>query len=84
MKNDPKTISIPEWEEIMRVIEVKEGWGLDDETTAEEFASQVYGVKFHFVSGMPGYVGDLFILQGDTFEGPLVLIRMDGVLQIPD
>ncbi len=48
----------------------------------EQFASRVYGVKFHFVSGGPGYVGDLFILQGDALSesAPIALIRKEGKL----
>ena len=50
-------------------------WGLDDET-AEEFSNIYYGVKFDFQSGSPGYIGDLFILQGDGLSAdPAVLIR---------
>ena len=52
-------------------------WGLEPETTPEEFSDMVYGVKFDFTSGSPGYVGELYILQGDALTGdpPLVLIR---------
>ena len=80
--NKPQEISIAEWKEIIRVPAVREAWGLDDDNGAEEFASRVYGVKFHFVSGGPGYVGDLFILQGDALSesSPLALIRTNGVL----
>ena len=43
----------------------------------------VYGVKFHFVSGSPGYIGDIYILQGDVLTGdrPIILGRYDGKLQ---
>lgn len=65
-----------EWREIMEVPEVKESWGIQDETP-EEFADMVYGVKFNFHSGSPGYVGELYILQGDVLTGdaPFLLIR---------
>lgn len=45
--------------------------------TVDEFESLVYGAKFNYVSGGPGYVGDLFILQGDalTEQSPMVLRR---------
>jgi len=41
---------------------------------------RVYGVKFHFLSGSPGYVGGPFILQGDVLRGhpPFVLHRGRG------
>ena len=81
--NKPEDISLAEWREIMEVQEVKESWGLSDETP-EEFAANVYVVKFDFVSGSPGYVGDLYIIQGDTLTGdaPFVLTRQDGVLHV--
>jgi hypothetical protein len=68
--------------EIIQIPEVKESWGLRDESP-EKFASDVYGVKFNFVSGSPGYIGDLYILQGDVLTGdpPLILGRYDGKLQ---
>jgi len=61
----------------MAIPTVRESWGIDDDTTLAEFQSQVYAVKFHFISGSPGYIGDLFILQGDTLTGdaPFVLRR---------
>jgi hypothetical protein len=81
--NKPEDISLAEWREIMQVQEVKESWGLSDETP-EEFAENVYAVKFDFVSGSPGYVGDLYIIQGDTLTGdaPFVLARRGGALQV--
>jgi len=42
--------------------------------TPADFSAQVYAAKFNFVSGSPGYVGDLFILQGDG-DAPMVLHR---------
>ncbi len=57
---------------------VQEGWGIDEDETPEEFASKVYAVKFDFTSGGPGYCGELYILQGDALEPPMVLIREGG------
>ena len=81
--NKPEDISPAEWREIMQVQEVKESWGLSDETP-EEFAANVYAVKFDFVSGSPGYVGDLYIIQGDVLTGdaPFVLTRENGALHV--
>ncbi len=80
--NTPQEISASEWAEIIRVPAVRDAWGLDEDETPEEFASKVYGVKFHFVSGGPGYIGDLFILQGDALSesAPIALIRKNGAL----
>jgi hypothetical protein len=69
-----------EWKEIMAVPAIREAWGVESDRTPDEFSSQVYAAKFKFVSGSPGYVGDLFILQGDVLTGdaPRVLRRGDG------
>ncbi len=73
----PYPLTMAEWKELMAIPFVREGWGLDDNTSPEEFASLVYAAKFNFVSGSPGYVGDLYILQGDhlTGEPPFVFLR---------
>jgi hypothetical protein len=78
--NKPQEISSSELKEIMQLPAIRESWGLDDQETPEGFADMVYGVKFHFVSGGPGYVGDLFILHGDALGEPMTLIRRDGKL----
>lgn len=85
MNNKPVEISLPEWREIMEVRDVREGWGLEPDETVENFIASVYGVKFHFHSGGPGYVGDLYIVQGDSLERPMVLIRdNEGVLTLSE
>jgi hypothetical protein len=78
--NKPQEISTAEWKEIMQVPVVRESWGLGDDETPEEFADMVYGVKFDFASGTPGYVGDLYVLHGDALGEPITLIRKDGKL----
>jgi hypothetical protein len=86
MKNmEPKLISPEEWREIIAVRAVREAWGLADDVTPSEFAGSVYAAKFDFVSGSPGYIGDLYILQGDALIGfsPMVLRRADdGTLAV--
>ena len=82
--NKPLEISLAEWQEIMALPYVQQIWGLTDETP-EQFAEWVYGAKFDFSSGSPGYVGDLYILQGDVLTGdpPLVFGRPNnGILQL--
>ncbi len=83
--NKPIELTPGEWKEISQHPYVRDAWGLEDETP-EEFAALVYAVKFNFHSGSPGYVGDLFILQGDALTGypPLVVIREDGKLVVVD
>jgi hypothetical protein len=75
----PYPVTSTEWKDIMAVPTVRDAWGIDADTTVAEFSSQVYAAKFHFVSGSPGYVGELFILQGDALTGdaPIVLRRDD-------
>ena len=80
--NRPLEISHLEWAEIMALPMVRENWGLTDETP-DDFASSVYGVKFNFFSGSPGYVGDLYIIQGNVLSGdpPLLIGRHNGALR---
>ena len=75
----PHSPSPAEWKEIMVVPTVRDAWGIERDTNPDEFSSLVYAVRFNFCSGSPGYVGDLFILQGDVLTGdePMVLRRGD-------
>lgn len=80
---NPQKITEAEWKEITEVRAVREAWALEDDHDPLVFASLVYGVKFNFMSGSPGYVGDLYILQGDALTeiAPMVLRRdKDGHL----
>jgi len=80
-------LSIAEWTELMAIPAIRESWGLEPDETPEHFAKQVYAAKFHFHSGSPGYVGDLYILQGDALTGdaPFVLLRgKDGKLKFAE
>lgn len=76
---NPHPISPEEWEQIIALPAVREAWGLSDDEKPSDSAAMIYGVKFNFVSGSPGYVGDLYILQGDALadEPPMVLRRAD-------
>lgn len=43
---------------------------------AQTWPQRSYGARFDFVSGGPGYCGDLFIIYGDALSGqPLLLVR---------
>ncbi|HTB32861.1 MAG TPA: hypothetical protein VK808_12600 [Bacteroidia bacterium] len=79
-QNKPIEISRKEWKEIISIPYVRDSWGLDNETTPEEFAGTVYGVKFNYTSSMPGYVGDLYLIIGD--DDPITIIRKNGKLII--
>jgi hypothetical protein len=76
----PYPLTLAEWKEIMAIPAIRESWGLEESATPADFAAEVYAAKFNFVSGSPGYVGDLFILQGShlTGDAPLVLRRDDN------
>jgi hypothetical protein len=81
----PFPLTEADWREIVKVPAVREAWGLPDDQNAQEFAASVYAGKFKFQSGSPGYVGDLYILQGDalTDRAPMVLKRNeDGALAV--
>jgi hypothetical protein len=83
LDNTPKTLTNQEWKEIVDLPAVREAWGLDDDQDVLEFASTVYAAKFNYISAGPGYVGDLYVLQGDalTEVSPMVLRRdKDGHL----
>jgi len=74
----PQSITREEWVEIFRIPKIREAWGLDEQSTPEEFASTCYGARFDFSSGGPGYCGDLYLLYGDALSGaPFLLIRDD-------
>jgi hypothetical protein len=78
--NKPQKISGSEWREIVKLPVVRESWGLENGDTPEQFADTVYGVKFDFTSGGPGYCGDLYVLHGDALGEPMTLIRKGGKL----
>jgi hypothetical protein len=78
MDNRPQTITEAEWKEIVALRAVREAWGLDDDPDPLEFASCVYGARFDFMSGGPGYVGDIYTIQGDALtEVPPTVLRRD-------
>lgn len=78
MDNQPKPISESEWAEIVSVPAVRVGWGLEEDPDPSEFASTVYGARFNFMSGSPGYVGDIYVLQGNALtEAPPMVLRRD-------
>ena len=73
----PYELKEAEWREIVQLPAIQEAWGLESGEDWENFASTVYAAKFRFHSGAPGYVGNIFVLQGDaiTDKGPILLRR---------
>ncbi|HET9375323.1 MAG TPA: hypothetical protein VFO40_10135 [Chthoniobacterales bacterium] len=64
----PQSLSPEEWAQSIEVPEIREAWGIGDET-GEQFAKMSYAAKCHFVSGGPGYVGDPYFVYGDALSG---------------
>ena len=79
-------LSRNEMKEIAAMEVIQQSWGAEDAAEMEEMLdTQVYAVKFNYHSGSPGYVGDYFILQGDSLGEALELIRdKDGKIVIID
>ncbi len=85
MDNKPNALTSKEIKEIAAMEVVRQMWGAESAAEMEELLdTEVYAVKFKYQSGGPGYVGDLYILLGDTPDEPLRLIRAKGKLQILD
>jgi hypothetical protein len=72
---NPHKLTEAEWRELESLIVVRESWGLEEDQNPLDLASLAYGARFNFVSGSPGYIGDLYLLQGDALAEPLVLRR---------
>jgi hypothetical protein len=76
MSMKPNEIKDEEWEEIFELDKREQiGFCCENMEGIEELKSMAYGVRFDFVSGCPGYVGDVFILLGDGFCAPPVVLH---------
>ncbi len=67
MNNKPFALTNDEIKEIAAFTELQEMWGFEA-AEMESVIRSVYTVRFDFVSGSPGYVGDLFIIQSDYLD----------------
>jgi hypothetical protein len=72
---NPHKLTNAEWRELGNLTVIRESWGLQDEQDPLDLATLAYGAKFDFVSGSPGYVGEIFILLGDALGEPIVCRR---------
>ena len=80
MTNQPLALSNVEIKEIASIADIQEMWGAQDSEEMELTLKESYAVKFDFVSGCPGYCGELFVIQGDALDSefpPVRLIRND-------
>lgn len=77
MKNQPIALSESERREIAALEDVQDMFGSETTDEMAELLRDIYMVKFNFVSGSPGYVGELFLVQTDhlTGDAPLQIIR---------
>lgn len=82
MNNKPLPLTKTEIREIAEFKVIQQMWGADDAIEMTEILERAaYAVKFHYVSGSPGYVGDYYIIQGDALgENPVQMIRQEGKL----
>jgi hypothetical protein len=82
MNNKPVGLTSAEIKEIAEFKAIQEMWGAEDAAEmADILEHTAYAVKFNYVSGSPGYVGDYYIIQGDALgENPVQMIRQDGKL----
>lgn len=80
---NPYKLTEKEWRELGSIPVIRESWGLEDGEDPLELASRAYGAKFNCISGAPGYVGDLYILEGDSIDEPFIIRRdKDGKLVV--
>lgn len=76
MTNIPFALTGDEFKEIAALKEIQEFWGSESAREMEQVLKDAYAVKFNFIEGSPGYVGDLYILQGDALGGDIPVIRL--------
>lgn len=72
----PRALTQQEWSEIAAIEFVRESWGLSVDDAGNELAGSTYGAHFDFMSGGPGYIGDVYVITPDILgSAPLVFIR---------
>jgi hypothetical protein len=84
MQNNPIVVSEPEFNELAQFKDLQEVWGANNAAEMAEYLSNSYCAKFYFMNGTPGYIGDLFIIQGDhlTEALPIRVVRQNGKLEV--
>jgi hypothetical protein len=82
MNNKPIALTSAEIKEIAEFKAIQQLWGAENAAEMANILEHVaYAVKFHYVSGSLGYVGDYYIIQGDALgENPGQVIRQEGKL----
>jgi hypothetical protein len=79
--NRPTPLSQRDWVEIIALPEFQVAWGVTTEKV-EDLIPRLYGARFDFTSGGPGYVGPLYLIYGDSVGSgaPLVVTKNNGRL----
>jgi hypothetical protein len=76
MTNRPFALTADEIKEIAALPEIQIVWGGETAEVMEQILKDIYTVKFHYVNGSPGYVGDLFIIQPEILGGHFPVTRL--------
>ena len=76
MTNKPFALTPKEIKEIASVKRIQELWGVENSADMELILNDIYTVKFNFMNGSPGYVGDLFIIQPDHLASDIPVTRL--------
>ena len=76
MTNKPFALTPKEIKEIASVKRIQELWGAENSADMELTLKDIYTVKFGFMNGSPGYVGDLFIIQPDHLGSDIPVTRL--------
>jgi len=70
-----------ELSEIMKIQEVKDAWGLEEDDTPEFFGGAVYAAKFAgYATDGPGYSGTVYVLLGGDLIPPMLIVERNGKL----
>jgi hypothetical protein len=81
----PHALTPEQWRELASIESIAQDFGLfEAPDPAQALSECAYGAHFHFEpSMMPGYMGDLFVLVGDSIDEPMSVIRnRDGSLRL--
>jgi len=66
---DPILLTAKEWDELAGNPTIAEGFGLESSPDpVAELKEMCYACKFDFYPGSPGYVGEVFLVLGDSME----------------
>ena len=85
MTNQPFALTESEIKEIASMHAMQEMWAAENSEDMQEIlTSSASMVRFDFHSGCPGYVGDLFLVQGDcVVDEPVRMVQSPGLRNSP-